>query len=193
MDDARLHRFLKTTAIVLTLAWLGWAAYDGFIAERKPGDGAYLAANKAFEDGRYEKALKGYREALQEAPGHLYALRGKARTLLQLGREGKALRAFNRAIAEAPEFGPTYANRGILYDRMGRYRKALADYEKALKLNQELAEGPGWMTRFLRLQPEAPPTIADRAEYLRAELAKPESERVLRVPEADAEQRPYQM
>jgi hypothetical protein len=38
----------------------------------------------------------------------------------------------------------------------------------------------------LRNQPEAPPTIADRAAYLRAELAKPESERLLRMPELDA-------
>ena len=53
-------------------------------------------------------------------------------------------------------------------------------------------EGPHWLTRFLRNQPEAPPTIADRARYLRAELAKPEAERVLRMPEIDAQQRPYQ-
>lgn len=191
--DERLHRFLMTTAIVLTLGWLGWSAYDSLFASRQPGDSEYLAANRAFEDGRYQQALEGYQDALTEAPGHLHALRGKARTLLQLGRHGEALRAFNRAIDAAPGFGPTYANRGILYDRMGRYRKALADYDKALRLHEELAEGPNWMTRFLRLQPEAPPTIADRADYLRAELAKPEAERVLRVPEADAEQRPYKM
>ena len=62
----------------------------------------------------------------------------------------------------------------------------------ALELDPELAEGPSWLTRFLRNQADAPPTIADRARYLRAELAKPESERVLRVPEHDAQQRPYQ-
>lgn len=191
--DERLYPFLKTVAIVLTLGWLGWAVYDGFFAERRPGDGDYLAANKAFEDGHYDKALKGYQAALQAAPDHLYALRGKARALMQLGRHGAALQAYNRAVAAAPEFGPTYANRGILHDRMGRYRKALADYRKALRLNEELADGPNWLTRFLRLQPETPPTIADRAEYLQAQLAKPESERLLRVPEEDAKQRPYKM
>ena len=191
--DERLYPFLKATAIVLALGWFGWAVYDGFFAAQAPGDSDYLAANKAFEDGRYEKALAGYQAALQAAPDHLYALRGKARTLMQLGRHGAAVRAFNRAIAAAPEFGPTYANRGILYDRMGRYRKALADYRTALRLNEELAEGPNWLTRFLRLQPKTPPTIADRAEYLQAQLDKPESERLLRVPEEDAKQRPYKM
>jgi hypothetical protein len=43
----------------------------------------------------------------------------------------------------------------------------------------------------LRNQLEAPPTVADRAAYLRAELAKPEGERVLLVPEVDQQQRPY--
>jgi tetratricopeptide (TPR) repeat protein len=75
---------------------------------------------------------------------------------------------------------------------MGRHEEALADYMRALELDPELADGPHWLTRFLRNQPEAPPTIADRAAYLRAELAKPEAERVLRIPELDAQQRPYQ-
>ena len=86
----------------------------------------------------------------------------------------------------------TYANRGILLDTMGRHEEALADYTTALEIDREAAKGPHWLTRFLRNQPEAPPTIADRAAYLRAELAKPEGERLLRVPELDAQQRPYE-
>jgi len=74
---------------------------------------------------------------------------------------------------------------------MGRHEEALADYDQALRLDREIASGPHWLTRFLRKQPEAPPTIADRAAYLRAELAKPADERVLRIPEIDAQQRPY--
>ena len=44
-----------------------------------------------------------------------------------------------------------------------------------------------------RLQPEKPPTIADRAQYLKQELAKPETERVLKMPEQDQQQRPYKL
>jgi len=190
MDDS-LYKFLKYTAIVLTLAWIGWSAYDSFMADVSPGDSAHLAADKLFEDGNFERALQEYDTALKETPEHIFALRGKARTLMQLKRYDEALKVFNIAIAKEPQFAGTYANRGILYDRMGQYQKAIEDYERALAMDPELVEGPNWLTRFLRLQPEKPPTIADRAQYLKQELAKPESERILRLPGEDEKQRPY--
>jgi tetratricopeptide (TPR) repeat protein len=186
-----MYRFLKWTAITLTIAWVGWSIYDSMISPRAPGDLPYLEANTLFEDGEYERALVKYDEALAIDANHIDALRGRARTLLQLGRFQESLAAFDRAIARQPDFGASYANRGILHDRMGDYESAIADYEQALALDPELAEGPHWLTRFLRNQPQKPPGIAERAAYLRAELAKPESERLLRVPELDAKQRSY--
>jgi tetratricopeptide (TPR) repeat protein len=189
--DERRYRLLMAVAILFTVAWLGWTIYDSFFAHVAPGDRAYLAGENDFADGQYEKALAQYEEALREAPDHVYAWRGKARTLTQLGRLRQALAAFDEAIARAPDFAGSYANRGIAYDRMGAHEQALADYERALALDPGTAEGPGWLTRFLRLQPEKPPTIADRARYLREELARPESDRLLQVPELDEAQRPY--
>jgi len=177
---------------VLTLAWIGWSAYESLVGPRNPWDMAYLAANKLFEDGEYQRALDKYDEALNAAPDHIYAVRGRARSLMQLGRPEQALAAFDAAISLVPDFGATYAIRGILHDRMGRYEKAIEDYTRALELEPQLADGPNWLTRFLRNQPQKPPSIADRAAYLRKELAKPEDERVLKVPEVDAEQRSYE-
>jgi tetratricopeptide (TPR) repeat protein len=144
-----------------------------------------------FEDGSYERAVATYREALAEAPGHVHALRGLASSLHKAGADDEALAIYDQAIAQAPEFAGTYANRGILLDTMGRHEEALADYTTALQLDPAIADGPHWLTRFLRKQADAPPTVADRAAYLRAELAKPEAERVLLVPEIDQQQRPY--
>ncbi len=186
-----LYRFLKWTAITLAIAWVGWSIYDSSIAPRNPGDLAYLDANTLFEDGEYARALAFYEKALGIDPNHIHAMRGRARTLLELERYADALAAFDQAIAREPDFGATYANRGILHDRMGHHQKAVADYEQALALDPELAEGPHWLTRFLRKQPEKPPGIAERAAYLRNELAKPEGQRLLRVPELDAQQRSY--
>ncbi len=189
--DERLYRFLMAVAIALTVGWVGWLIIKSFFVDVGPGDSAYLAGQTYFTDRQYEDALVEYDAALREAPDHVHAWRGKARALMQLGRYPEAVLAFEEAIARDPEFPGTYANRGILYDRMGEHEKALAEYERALAMDSSLADGPGWMTRFLRLQPDKPPTIADRARYLREQLAKPESERLLQVPEEDQAQRPY--
>lgn len=189
--DESLYKTLVFTAIFLALFFVGWSFYDSFIAEKKPGDLDFLTGDQFFADGDYQSALSSYHEALTEDPNHIPAIRGVARTLMQLERNDEAMEFFNRAIRMDPNAGATYANRGILHDRIGEYRLAIADYEKALQLDQELTEGPHWLTRFLRLQPEKPPTIADRANYLKQELAKPESERVLRVKEEDEAQRSY--
>ncbi len=193
MDD-RVYKILRNFAILFAVIWLGWEAYDGLF-NTAPGDTEILAADRFFEDGEYERARENYEAALKlkDEDGKVYALRGIARSLMQLGKNEEALTVFNEAIARAPDFAATYANRGILYDRMGQYRKAMADYETALRLDPKIADGPSWITRFLRNQPEKPPTIADRLAYLRAQFALPESERKLRAPEIDAQQRPYKM
>jgi len=191
--NENLYSLLKWTAIMLTVAWISWTAYDSYFSQVAPGDHAYLAANNLFEDGEYERALQTYQQALNEAPAHIHALRGKARSLLKLNRYQDALQIFNDVIFKEPNFAGTYANRGILYDLMGRHEEALADYEHALKMDGNLGEGPNWLTRFFRLQPEKPPTIVERARYLREQLAKPKYEQLLRLPEKDIKQRPYNM
>ena len=192
MDD-RIYRTLLSIAITLTVAWVGWSIYTSVMLEETPGDNTYLAGNSYFEDGRYEAALLEYREALTINPQHMHAKRGKARSLMQLGHHYEALMTFNEIIALEPDFAASYANRGILQDRMGSYLAAVEDYEKALQLDPELADGPHWMTRFLRNQADRPPTIADRASYIRNQMEKPESERVLQVPETDSKQRPFKL
>jgi len=190
MDD-QLTKVLKIVAIAMVVAFVGWAVYEKFMVGPAPGDFAYHAANNLFEDGSYERAADRYRAALAEAPDHLHALRGLARSLHKMGAHAEALALYDQAIARAPDFAGTYANRGILLDTMGRHEEALVDYTKALQLDPSLADGPNWLTRFLRKQAEPPPTVADRAAYLRAELAKPKGERVLLLPEIDAQQRSY--
>lgn len=190
----RKYRVLMAVAITLTVAWVGWTVWDGYLNRGgEPGDMAYHAGNTAFEDGNYERAERMYRDALAENAEHAHAWRHLGNTLTVLERFQEAEEAYDRAIALDPEFAGTYANRGILRDRMGQHREALTDYEYALYLDESVSDGPGWLTRFFRLQVEPPSTVADRADYLRAQLALPEDERQLRVPELDDQQRPYKL
>lgn len=189
--DERLYRTLKYVAIALGVAWVSWAFYDAFLTEGSSYARQIETGNKYFKDGEYAQALQHFEATLREHPGDLHALRGVARSLMQLGRHDEAMLAFDEVIANAPDFAAAYANRGILNDRIGNYAAAIRDYEKAAELDAELNEGPHWLTRFLRNQPENQATILERAAYLRAQLALPEHERVLRIPELDEKQRPY--
>ena len=112
---------------------------------------------------------------------------------MALGRDDEAMQELDSAVSIEPTFAAAFANRGILHDRRGEPAQALADYREALRLKPDLGEGPGLLTRFFRLQYKHPPTIADRADYLAKELAKPPGERKLRVPEIDAKQRMYKV
>ena len=185
------YRLLVRIALGLTAVFIAISIYDCGIKDTQPGDMAYLEADNYFEDAQYQNSLDKYSQALEDDPAHIHALRGKARSLMQLARFAEAQQAYDLAIKLDPGFATTYANRGILHDRMGLYQQALADYDKAYQLDPEINEGPHWLTRLLRNQPDKPPGITDRAAYLRDQLAKPQAERLLRVPEIDAKQRSF--
>ncbi len=189
--DESTYRFLVRTALALTVIFVAVSIYDCGIKDTQPGDFAYQEADNFFEDGRYDKSLEKYNEALTADSANINALRGKARSLMQLKRFNEALKSYDLAVTLEPGYAATYANRGILHDRMRHYQKALADYDKALELDPKINEGPHWLTRFMRNQPEKPPGVTDRANYLREQLTKPENERLLRVPELDSKQRSY--
>jgi tetratricopeptide (TPR) repeat protein len=187
-----MNKNTMQAVVALTILFIvAYFYYQYTFKETRPGQNNYRLANKHLEDGDYEDALKVFDEVLASTPDYKEAHLGRALTLMQMGSYGQSHQAFARVLQLDSDFAQAYANRGILNDRMGRYEDALSDYKKALTLNPELAEGPGWLWRFLRNVPEAPPTIADRALYLQEELKKPEGERLLRVPEIDEQQRMY--
>ena len=178
---------------ILLLALIGFIFYWRVGVEKAPGDYSVRKGNYRLEDGQYEEAIKEFNEALAENPEHAMARLSLAVTYIQMGRDAEALQELNTVIANNPELAPAYANRGILYDRLGKHRQALADYRMAIELDEEILKGPGWIWRFLRNIDEKPPTIKERADYLEVELAKPEEERLLSVPEEDEKQRMYKI
>ena len=188
--NERRYQLLKATAIAMAIAWVAWSVYD-FMRAKAPGDFAYHAASNYFADGDYARALQEYQTALQENPEHFAAQRGMAETLILLEREPEAIALYQDLLKLDVNNASAYANMGIAYDRLGRHEQALQNYQKALSIDPELVDGPGWLTRFFRNQYEKPPGIAERAEYLRQQLALPEDQRILRWPDQDDAQQPY--
>ena len=185
----------RTIAVITGLAlgplWLVLENYGDY-ASRRPGDAAILEGNSHFNDGHYERAVRSYAKALAGAPAHLPALRGLANAQIQLKRYAKALAAVGRAIRLDPAFGGHYATRGIVFDFLGEHKSAIADYERALRLDPTIADSMSWLDRVFYNVQQRPPTVADRLAYLKAQMALPPSKRVLRRPQIDAAQRPYE-
>lgn len=161
------------------------------VHENVPGENKNRVAHSLLEKGDLDEALKTFDESLSLNPDLKDSYRGKGITLMQMKRFDESRMAFDKAIELDGSFALAFANRGVLNDRIGRYEDAVKDYQKALELDPKLAKGPGWLDRFLRNIRKKPSTIADRAKYLEEELMKPESERILRIPELDAQERMY--
>jgi tetratricopeptide (TPR) repeat protein len=187
-----MNKNLVTPLIALTcIIIFAYFYFQYTVRENVPGENIFRLANQHLEDGKKDEALVTFDKVLSQYPEYKEAHMGRAITLMQMGRFDESGAAFDKAISLDEKFAAAYANRGILNDRAGRFEDAVKDYRKALELNPELAEGPGWIWRFLRNIPEKPPSIADRADYIEKELKKPEGGRLLRVPEIDAQQRMY--
>ena len=179
--------------LLLFAAVVAFVLYWRTAVEDTPGDYHVKTGNYRLQDGQYDRAIAEFDLALEANPGHPLAYLGIALALMHQQRYEASLDAFGHALALDDSLAVAYADRGILHDRMGQHDLALRDYRRALALDPKLADGPGWLWRFLRNIPERPPTIADRAAYLEAELRKPPEDRLLRRPEIDAQQRmhPY--
>lgn len=192
-SDSTGYRFLIWMALGTLALVVGTVAYQQVFEGADEGNLEYRSGNNRLEDGEFAEALAEFNKALDLRPRHTNSLLGRGQALMGLGKTTAALDSFDAAIIIDPDFAVGYANRGILLDRMGKHRAALEDYRQALALDASLADGPGWLDRFFRMQYDRPATIASRAEYLQAELQKPESSRLLRDPEVDAEQRSYKV
>ena len=192
MSDDPFYQRLKWVAIILAVVWLGWHFVGAIVRPNlDPATAAYARAVRDFNDGHYEKALRKYEEVVLLDAENTAALRGQADVFSRLGDYQKAISIYDSLIARESTIGVNYVNRGIAHDHQGDYEQAIKDYEKAYELNEALDRGPGWFTRFLRNQPNKPPTIIARARYLRAQLSLPPAEQVLRKPEEDKKQKPY--
>lgn len=196
-----LRRFIILLAIATFVMFSFWAVLRSYV-QAPTGDYEVRQGDILLSDGRYEAALERFNAALAISPDHRGAVMGRGLVFLQSERyldaeaEFTYLIEFLRDNVEPDDatgvavHAAAYTNRGIIYDRTGRYEKALADYIEALKIDEGAVDGPSLIDRVIYGTPR-PATTRQRAIYLIEQLALPEDQRVLRMPEKDAEQRMY--
>ena len=193
-----IRRFIIMMAIATFVMFTFWAVVKQYV-QAPPGDYEVRQGDILLGDKKYDEALERFTAALEETPNHRGALMGRAIVYLQTARypeaEAELTYLINYLTNNVEPDDPTgiavlagaYANRGIMYDRTGQYEKALQDYAYALKIDEGAVEGPGFVDKiFYSVNPA---TVRKRATYLQQQLALPEEERLLRVPERDEEQR----
>ncbi len=196
-----LRRFIKLMIILTVVMFTIWTIVM-WSQSNVPGDFEVREGDIQLSDGNYANAIERFDAALADAPNHRGALLGKAVALIALGRYDEAEHVLSYTIdylqKNLADDDPTgrgalsaaYANRGIIKDRLQRYEEALADYIESIKIDYDIAEGPGWLNHLLYHDKE-PSSVLKRAEYLYQQLQLPEGERLMQVPELDAEQRMY--
>ncbi|MEE9318753.1 MAG: tetratricopeptide repeat protein [Rhodospirillales bacterium] len=195
-----VRRFIILMAVA-TFGMVTWAVLKNYV-QAPPGDYEVRQGDILLGDGKYAEAIERFNAALDAMPDHRGALMGRALVFLQTERYADGEAEFTYLIKYLREnlepdditgiavLAAAYTNRGILYDRTGRYEKALADYIEALKVDEGAVDGPGLVDKVIYGTPR-PATVRQRAIYLTEQLALPEDQRVLRMPEKDAEQRMY--
>ena len=200
MNEAVLRRFIKITIVTILVGGVAILGYDWFQSQ-EPGDYYVREGDIRLSDGKFDEALVSFNKALQEMPDHRGALMGRAIVFIQTERYDDAIVELNylidflnRTLVEEDLTGKgtlaaAHANLGIVYDRLGRYEEALDEYARALNTDEESVEGPGLVQKILH--DADPSTVRDRAIYIYEQLQLPEDERLMSVPELDAEERMY--
>jgi tetratricopeptide (TPR) repeat protein len=200
MNRRVLKRFIILLAALTVIAVIGSDLMEGFLT-REPGDYETEMGSNRLEDGLYDEALAHYDEALELAPDHRGALMGRAIVFIRTERLDDAMAELdylidflNRNLEPDDTTGTgtlaaAYANRGRINDLRGNYEKALDDYIAALNTDEETVS-PGVVHKLLYSTGKTS-SVRKRAQYIYEQLQLPEDQRLMRIPELDAEQRMY--
>jgi tetratricopeptide (TPR) repeat protein len=201
MNPKLLRRYIVIAAIATFAMFSIWTLTLVFFNEA-PGDYYTREGDIRLGESKYDEAMESFNKALEEEPNHRGALMGRALVYIQTSKTAEAvgelthlIKFLERTLEDDDRTGwgtlaSAYANRGIIHDRHGRYKKALADYVKALKTDEGALSGPSLFDKIL-YGTSQPSTVRKRAVYLNQQLALPPGQRLLRMPEVDAEQRMY--
>jgi tetratricopeptide (TPR) repeat protein len=202
MNSRVLKRFVIYMIVFMILLVIGTDLMRSYVT-RAPGDYHTERGDQLLSSRNLEGALEEFDLALREEPDHRGAIMGRAVVFVQSERYDEAMAELDYLIGYLGEtledddvtghgaLAAAYANRGILHDRQGRHEAALEDYIEALRVDEGAVSGPGLAHELLYKESGPVSSVLDRARYLYEQFQLPEDQRLLSVPELDAEQRIY--
>lgn len=113
---------------------------------------ALVKGLQLFSDGRYEKAIATFKQAVGYSPSSSAAINAydyMAKSYMQLGDTRSAIAAYKKSIVTDSGNDATYVSLGNLYYGQQDYASAVKSYEKAAKLNASATNlyslGQGYM------------------------------------------------
>ena len=155
-----VRRFIILMSVTTFVMFSFWAVVRSYV-QTPEGDYEVRQGDIFLSDEKYRDAIKAFDEALKVQPDHRGALSGQAVAYMGLKeyKEADSLLTYlidflKRTLEDDDKTGrgalsAAYANRGIIKDRQGRYEAALEDYIKSIRVDRDLADGPGVAERLL--------------------------------------------
>ncbi len=195
MNPNVLKRFIIYMAILTFVMFTVWALVRSFM-NRPPGDYETEVCDIRLKDKKYNEAIDAANIALEKTPNHRGAIMCKALVYISQKQYREAtdqldylIKFLKKNIEDDDPTGrgtlaAAYANRGIIKDRKENYEGALEDYLKALRVDSESVEGPGFGTVILNYKFKSS-SVRERAIYIQEQLQLPENERVLKIKKLD--------
>ena len=112
---------------------------ERLVSEDPDNEYAYFfLAGAHFEDGAFDKAMKGYLVALEKAPEYLGAMVGLGQTLRMMGRYDQALRVGRQVLSRDKDDGDGLYLMGLTHYAIGNEAAAKGYLERFLESGAEL-------------------------------------------------------
>lgn len=133
--SGRQKRLLYSTAAVLAIGGVGWAAYAYISSAPQRAENQYQAAMILMADAKYGDALRGFTRAIGTWPqlANAYLERGICHRYLH--QDDEAMADFDQAIAIDSRLARAYTARGFLYRERGDHRHAMEEFSKSIEIS----------------------------------------------------------